>query len=65
MIHDENKITHLRFLPSEVHIVMEAYKIKNNYVDFLNKFDLQHLLTKDLIEKTTSNTAIKIKQKKI
>lgn len=47
-LYDEGKIHDTNLLPTEVRLVLDAYHVKENYLNFFNKFDLQANLHKKL-----------------
>lgn len=57
---DEHIITNKDYLPSEVRLVLDSFKIDRNYEDFFNKYDLQNNLTKKFALKHTTKTTHKI-----
>lgn len=58
-LYDEEKITNINYLPSEVRLVLDAYKIEGNYLNFFNKFDLQANLNNKLVAHSTQKKLTK------
>lgn len=59
-LYDKGNITNKDYLPTQVRLVLDAFKIENNYESFFNKYDLQNNLTKKLAVKQTKKTTNKI-----
>lgn len=57
---DSGLIINKDYLPVDVRLVLDAFKVERNYLDFFNKYDLQNNLTKKLSLKHTKKTTNKI-----
>lgn len=58
-LYDEEKITNTNYLPIEVRLVLDAYRIEGNYLIFFNKFDLQANLNNKLVSNSTQKKVTK------
>lgn len=59
-LYDDNKINNIEYLPANVRLILDSYKVTNNFEDFFIKYDLQNKLSKNLESKSKSIKITKI-----